>query len=156
MSQELQDLYQEVILDHSRSPRNFRALPDATCDAQGHNPLCGDRITIHLKTGAGGTFSDISFEGSGCAISTASASLLTELLRDRDEKYARTVAEKFHRLVMGTATIEQLEDEPGPGLGKLAVFAGVSEFPARVKCASLALYTLKQALERKTETATTE
>lgn len=148
---DLKDLYQEVILDHNRRPRNFRAIADADRRAEGFNPLCGDRLTLYLRTG-GDTISDISFEGSGCAISRASASLMTEALKNRSFEDAHALFEKFHRMVTSSP-----DSRPsGDGLGKLAAFAGVCEFPARVKCASLAWHTLESALQNSHQTVSTE
>jgi len=137
---ELTDLYQEVVLDHSKRPRNFGPLPEETHRAEGLNPLCGDRITIHARLD-GGVLSDVRFEGSGCAISRASASVMTGLVKGRSPAEIDAMFQAFHRLVT---------EGPRPGeeetMGKLAVFAGVHEFPARVKCASLAWHALRQAL----------
>ena len=137
---ELTDLYQEVVLDHSRRPRNFGPLPEETHRAEGLNPLCGDRITVHARV-EGGVVSDVRFEGSGCAISRASASVMTGLVRGKSPKEIEALFRDFHRLVT---------EGPKPGeeerVGKLAVFSGVHEFPARVKCASLAWHALRQAL----------
>jgi nitrogen fixation protein NifU and related proteins len=145
---ELSDLYQEVILDHNKRPRNFRALEDATHVAEGYNPLCGDRLSLYLKLD-GDIITDVGFQGSGCAISKASASLMTDTLKGRDVKDVRELFEKFHRMVT-TPTDVEVED-----LGKLSALAGVREFPVRVKCASLAWHTLKAALSR-AQIATTE
>src|SRR5437879_3147402 len=131
---DLRDLYQEVIIDHYRKPRNFHALGDANRKVEGFNPLCGDRLTLYLKLERG-VIQDISFEGMGCAISTASASLMTEHLKGKTEQEAEALFQGFHRLVT------QDSAAPGPDLGKLAVLAGVREFPARVKCATLAWHT---------------
>lgn len=145
---ELSDLYQEVILDHNRRPRNFQKLADATGSAEGFNPLCGDHITVYLKLTAG-IIEDLSFQGSGCAISKASASLMTSILKGKTEQEAQSLFEGFHGLVTGEAGASSEH------LGKLAVFEGVREFPSRVKCASLAWHTLRAALEKK-QKATTE
>jgi nitrogen fixation protein NifU and related proteins len=145
---DLRGLYQEVILDHGRRPRNFRVLDDATARAEGYNPLCGDRLTLYLRL-EGERISDIAFKGSGCAISTASASILTETLKGKTRAEAQRLFETFHDLVTGRSG-------PGSNLGKLAVFAGVSEFPARVKCATLSWHTLKSALAGETAPVTTE
>ena len=140
----LSELYQEVILDHNRNPRNYGPLPDATATAHGVNPLCGDHVTLYVKL-EDDRVSDISFQGNGCAISTASASLLTEVLKGKTRRQAESLFETFHDLVTGKAP----EERPGgPSLGKLRVFAGVSEFPVRVKCATLVWHTLKAALSR--------
>ena len=148
---QLRELYQEVILDHNKRPRNFGPLEEATCDLEGYNPLCGDRFTIHLKLD-GDRIVDIRFEGSGCAISTASASVMTETLKGKTIEEARVLFEKFHDLVTGKA-----EGEADLAtLGKLAVFAGVSEFPMRVKCATLSWHTTQAALDDSSEPVTTE
>jgi nitrogen fixation NifU-like protein len=137
---DLRELYQEQILDHNKNPRNFHKLEGANHRAEGYNPLCGDQLTLYLNT-QGDQIKDISFEGSGCAISKASASMMTAFMKGKSREQAEALFDQFHKMVtspMGTP--------PDPGLGKLAVFAGVSEFPARVKCASLAWHTLKSAL----------
>ena len=136
---DLSDLYQEVILDHNRRPRNFHALADASHTAEGYNPLCGDRLTLYLKLDAG-VVTDVAFEGAGCAISKASASLMTDAVKGRTVAEARALFERFHRMV--TTPPEQ----PVEDMGKLSVLAGVREFPVRVKCASLAWHTLKAAM----------
>lgn len=152
--QDLNDLYQEVILDHNRRPRNFGPLSDATQSAKGHNPLCGDRLTLSLKV-EGGRITGISFEGSGCAISKSSASLMTDAVKGLTIDEATTLFDRFHLMV--TTPIDQpLPAEAEEALGKLAVLAGVREFPARVKCASLPWHTLKAALTRAPEPAKTE
>ncbi len=140
---ELTDLYQEVILDHNRQPRNFRKLPDANRSAEGFNPLCGDHIYLYIKLG-NDRIEEIGFQGSGCAISKASSSLMTTLVKGKSAAEINPLFEKFHDMVTG-----QPPKDPKEDLGKLKVFAGVAEFPARVKCASLAWHTLKAALEGK-------
>jgi nitrogen fixation protein NifU and related proteins len=140
---DLRELYQEVILDHSRRPRNLREIAGATHHAEGYNPLCGDRATVFL-TVEGDVVKDVSFVGKGCSISTASASMMTEMLRGKTRAEAEALFERFHALV--TAPPDQAARNAAPELGKLAVFSGVCEFPARVKCASLAWHTLKAAL----------
>lgn len=145
---ELDDLYQEVILDHNRSPRNFREMIGATHQAQGFNPLCGDRVTLYVRLD-NGKIGDISFHGSGCAISKASASLLTQTVKGIDVAGAASLFGAFRRMVT-----EGISD--GEALGKLAVFAGVRKFPSRVKCATLAWHTLHNALLRDLAVATTE
>lgn len=147
---ELRELYQEVILDHSRRPRNFRELADASNKAKGHNPLCGDRIDIYVKLD-NGVITDIGFQGSGCAISTASASMMTESLKGKTEGDVDSLFENFHDVVTGKS-----EGGATEGLGKLTVFSGVQDFPVRVKCATLAWHTLKAALENKQEAVSTE
>lgn len=148
---ELRELYQEVILDHNRRPRNYRAPADANRQAEGFNPLCGDRLTLFLKVD-GEVIRDAAFQGSGCAISKASASLLTDAVKGKSVAEASALFERFHRMV--TSAPDSVEDFSD--LGKLAVLAGVREFPVRVKCASLAWHTLKAALEAKAETVSTE
>lgn len=148
---DLRALYQEMILDHNRNPRNFRIIEDADHQVEGYNPLCGDRYTVYVKLGDG-RINDVSFTGAGCAISKASASMMSSMVKGKTIEEAEELFEKFHDLVTGkNGKKENLED-----LGKLAVFAGVSEYPARVKCASLAWHTLKNALDAKTESVTTE
>ncbi len=148
---DLRELYQEVILDHNKRPRNFRSIADATRVARGHNPLCGDRLTLYL-TLDGSRIADVAFEGSGCAISKASASLMTEALKGRTVDEAERLFTQFHDMVTAPADV----DVQTSGLGKLAVFAGVREFPARVKCASLAWHTLKAAVDTPDTVASTE
>jgi nitrogen fixation NifU-like protein len=137
----LSELYQNVILEHNRSPRNYRAMPDADGQASGHNPLCGDEVTVWIRMN-GEVIDDVSFEGAGCAISRASASLMTGAVKGKTRAEAAALFERFHRLVTGDSA-----GEPPETLGKLAVFSGVSAFPVRVKCASLAWHTLRSALE---------
>ena len=149
---DLRGLYQEVILDHSKKPRNYRVLEDANHQAEGYNPLCGDRVTLYIKL-ENGRISDLSFQGSGCAISTSSASLLTETLKGKTLEEADEMFEKFHALVTGEAEGGQAVDQ---SLGKLAVFSGVAEFPLRVKCATLAWHTLRSALKGEKVTVSTE
>jgi len=148
----LGSLYQEVVLDHSRKPRNFKALDGANRKADGYNPLCGDKVTIYIKL-EDGRVADISFQGSGCAISTASASILTETLKGKTEQEVETLFEKFHDLVTGES---RNEDPDATDLGKLEVFSGVSEFPARVKCATLSWHTLRAALKGEVGKVSTE
>lgn len=148
---EFSDLYQELILDHNKKPRNYGKPAGGGRQADGHNPLCGDNVTIYLSVD-GERVTDIHFEGSGCAISTASASLMTEALKGKTVTEAQALFEKFHRLVTG----EAVDPDTPPELGKLEAFAGVSEFPVRVKCASLAWHTMIAALEGKDEPVTTE
>lgn len=145
---ELRDLYQEIILDHGRRPRNLRRLADPARSAKGFNPLCGDQCTVYVDV-ADGRLRDVSFEGSGCAISTASASIMTETLKGKSSNEAEQLFQKFHALVTGKSVGES-------SLGKLDVFAGVAEFPARVKCASLAWHTMRAALQGEAEPVTTE
>ena len=152
---DLRDLYQELIIDHSKNPRNFRVIEDADRFADGFNPLCGDKLRLYLKTDGEGIIEDASFKGAGCAISTASASIMTSMLKGQTLEQAERLFETFHTLVTRPEEIEDPADA-GVGLGKMAVFAGVNEFPARVKCATLAWHTLKNALEDADEAAKTE
>ena len=147
---DLRELYQQVIIDHSRHPRNCKAMEHATCSMDGFNPLCGDKVKLYLKLN-GDKIEDLSFEGSGCAISTASVSMLTEMLKGKTKTEALTLFEKFHTLVTGESNEKDNET-----LGKLMVFKGVQEFPMRVKCATLSWHTLKAALENKQEPVSTE
>ena len=148
---DLDDLYQEVILDHNKSPRNFRAMVEANRKAEGYNPLCGDHVTGYLQL-ENGLIKDISFEGSGCAISKASASLMTAELKGKSESYAHELFESVHKMLTGDITAEE-----GAGkVGKLAILSGVCKFPARVKCASLAWHTVNAALAGADRPATTE
>ena len=149
MSSELEELYQQVIVDHSRRPRNRRVLEGATRQVRGYNPLCGDEITLYVRL-AGELIADIAFQGSGCAISTASASLLTESLRGRTRTEAHRLFEGFHDLVTGRKPPAEAP------LGKLAAFSGVAQYPLRVKCATLAWHALRSALEGAEETVSTE
>jgi nitrogen fixation NifU-like protein len=148
---DLRDLYQDVILEHSKAPRNYRVQATANHKAEGYNPLCGDRFTIYL-TLAGEKIEDISFQGSGCAISKASASMMTQSLKGKTVAEAEKLFERFHDMVTGHGA----PGEPDAELGKLAVFSGVSEFPVRVKCASLAWHTLQAAIAGKQEAISTE
>jgi len=148
---ELDDLYQEVILDHNRSPRNFRVMESANRKAEGYNPLCGDHVTVYLKL-EDGVIRDISFEGSGCAISKASASLMTAELKGKTEAQAKELFDNVHRMLTGEAN----GHDGGKGVGKLAILSGVCKFPARVKCASLAWHTVNSALKGSEGVATTE
>lgn len=148
---ELKTLYQDIILDHNKSPRNFKKLENANRHAEGYNPLCGDQYNIYLRV-ENDIIQEISFEGAGCAISKASASVMSSLLKGKTKEEAEKLIKEFHKLVTGDADpMEELER-----LGKLAAFAGVSEFPARVKCASLAWHTLRAALENKDDIVSTE
>jgi nitrogen fixation NifU-like protein len=151
---ELDELYQEVILDHNRSPRNFRTMAHANRKAQGYNPLCGDQVTVYLDL-QDGVIKDISFQGSGCAISKASASIMTAELKGKTEAEAEALFEDVHRMLTG-----ELDNHNGgagaKGMGKLAILSGVCKFPARVKCASLAWHTVHSALEGEEGVASTE
>ncbi len=148
MTADLRDLYQEVVVDHSRRPRNFGPLPDASHQAEGFNPLCGDRLNLYLKV-VDGFIEDARFEGSGCAISMASASLMTEAMKGRRTTDAEALFSDFHAMLTGNP-------KTNPALGKLEVFAGVSEFPSRIKCATLAWHTLQAALHAEVQPVTTE
>jgi len=149
MDSELRELYQQVILDHNKSPRNYRVIehPSHFCD--GHNPLCGDTINIYL-TIAEGIVKDISFQGSGCAISKASASLMSSIVKGKTIEEVKSIFEKFKDMVTGKLDVDL------DSMGKLAVLAGVKEFPSRVKCASLAWHTLINAIDKKQEAVSTE
>jgi nitrogen fixation protein NifU and related proteins len=146
---DLRDLYQEVVIDHGRRPRNFRVLTPVTHHAEGFNPLCGDRLSLSLNI-VDGVIQEAGFQGSGCAISTASASLMTEHLKGKTPAQAKRVFEQFHSLMTN-------EGKAGDGLlGKLTVLSGVKEYPTRVKCATLAWHTLQAALEQKAQPVSTE
>ena len=146
---DLRDLYQEVILDHNRKPRNFGELPGADRKADGYNPLCGDKVTVSIALD-GDHLKDIRFQGTGCAISTASASLMTDHLKGKTRAEVEALSREFMDLVTGKSSSGAV------GLGKLEAFAGVSEFPARVKCATLVWHTLKAALENRPDPVSTE
>ena len=139
---ELSDLYQEVILEHNKNPRNFREIDDADQTADGKNPLCGDALRVYLKM-EGDVVGDVAFKGSGCAISKASASMMTQAVKGKTRAEAETLFTEFHDMVTGEMDIEAQENH----LGKLKIFAGVLEFPARVKCASLSWHTLHAAMQ---------
>jgi nitrogen fixation NifU-like protein len=151
MSDDLRDLYQEVILDHSRRPRNFKALSGANRSAEGYNPLCGDREKVYL-TLEGDVVKDVSFQGAGCAISTASASMMTERVKGMTTRQAEELFEKFRDLITSAAGPRP----GGPELEKLEVFSGVREYPVRIKCATLPWHTLKAALRGEAQTVSTE
>lgn len=142
------DLYEETILDHSKRPRNCHPMQDATCQAEGYNPLCGDKVKLYVKVESD-VVEDVSFVGSGCAISTASASLLTESLKGKTRDQALEMLDNFHELLTTDTTV-------GKDWGKLVVFCGVRDYPARVKCATLPWHTLKSALNNSYEVASTE
>lgn len=146
---ELSDLYQEVILEHNKNPRNFREIETADRKAVGNNPLCGDALQVFVEIDAD-TIKDVSFKGSGCAISKASASMMTEAVKGKSLDQALILFDEFHRMVLGELDVETDDNH----LGKLRVFAGVLEFPARVKCASLSWHTLKAALKGEEEIST--
>jgi nitrogen fixation protein NifU and related proteins len=146
---ELSDLYQEVILEHNKNPRNFREIEGADRIADGNNPLCGDALRVYVNLD-GDTVSDVAFKGSGCAISKASASIMTQVVKGKSKEEAETLFDEFHRMVTGRLDAENDENH----LGKLKIFAGVLEFPARVKCASLSWHTLNAALHGEGVTST--
>jgi len=152
MSAELRELYQSVILDHNKKPRNFRELAVANRTAAGVNPLCGDSVTIYLVV-EDGVITDVGFQGSGCAISTASASLMTEAVKGRSVAEAERIFADFHTMVTSDPKTDAVHESE---LGKLSVFSGVREFPMRVKCATLAWHTMNEALHEGEETVTTE
>ncbi|MEO7427167.1 MAG: Fe-S cluster assembly sulfur transfer protein SufU [Fibrobacteria bacterium] len=145
------ELYQQVILDHNKNPRNFRAIPDGALVCEGHNPLCGDHITIYVDVDPAGTIADLSFQGNGCAISKASASMMTAYLKGKTLDEVRTIFTEFHDMVRGEFDPKSRENH----LGKLTLFEGVKEYSSRIKCASLAWHALMGALEKK-ESATSE
>lgn len=147
---ELSELYQAVILDHNKKPRNFHKLETANCSAEGFNPLCGDQLNVYVQL-EDDQVKDLSFEGSGCAISKASASMMTQAVKGKTREEAETLFDEFHRMVTGTL---DPEDETNH-LGRLTIFAGVREYPVRVKCATLSWYTLRAALQNQ-DTASTE
>ncbi len=148
---DLRDLYQEVILDHHKKPRNFHKLEHANRQADGYNPLCGDKLSVYMHV-ENGIVKDIAFVGAGCAISTASASMMTESLKGKSEVEVKAIFERFHQLVTNHS-----ESPVDPAtMGKLAVFSGVREYPVRVKCATLAWHTMRAALEEIQETVATE
>ncbi|RLE32373.1 MAG: SUF system NifU family Fe-S cluster assembly protein [Acidobacteria bacterium] len=146
---DLKDLYQEVILDHNRNPRNCYIMDGASCTADGHNPLCGDIVKVYLRI-ENGIIEEISFQGQGCAICTASTSLMTESVQGKSVEEAQGLFDEFHQMLTGVA------EEQGVVLGKLQVFEGVREYPVRVKCATLAWHTLNAAMEEKKKDITTE
>lgn len=147
---ELRELYQEIILDHNRNPKNFKKLSAATHTAEGYNPLCGDKINLYFEV-EDGRIKDVGFEGSGCAISKASASVMTTILKGKTVDEARALFGKFHKMLTSDDSNVDFAE-----LGKLAVFAGVKEFPTRVKCAALAWHTMLAALTEKEDVVTTE
>ncbi len=148
---DMRDLYQEVILDHYRKPRNYAVLGEANHEAEGHNPLCGDKIHIYVNI-EDGVVKNVSFEGAGCAISTASASLMTEAIKGKTVAEAEALFHRFHDLVAGN----DAESDPAIDLGKLEALGGVREIPVRVKCATLAWHTLHAALQEKEKSVSTE
>ena len=148
---ELRDLYQATIMDHNKSPRNFCELPNGNRTAYGNNPLCGDKLSVFVELD-GDRVADVGFKGAGCAISTASASLMTEFVKGKTTDEVEESFERFHKLVTGNPS----EVEQAPDLGKLAVFSGVREYPVRVKCATLCWHTLRAALHEDGATVRTE
>jgi len=144
------ELYQRVILDHNRNPKNFGPLDPHTHECDGFNPLCGDKLTVYLNVTGAGVIERVSFDGSGCAISKASASLMTEALTGREVGVARTLFAQFHKMVLG----EYDPDDDDSLLGKLAIFEGIREYPSRIKCASLSWHTMKSALDGADEVTT--
>ena len=151
MMDDLQQLYQEIILDHNRNPRNFGTLDPCTHHAEGYNPLCGDRLELFINVDEDGLIENLRFTGKGCAISTAAASLMTQHVHGRRVAEVEGLIEEYHLVVTG-----QLAPENAPTLGKLKIFSGVAEFPSRVKCATLCWHTLRSALTRAEPGTTTE
>lgn len=147
---DLRDLYQDIILEHSKRPRNYRTLEAANRKAEGFNPLCGDHFTVYLDVAESGQIRDVSFQGSGCAISKASASMMTQAVKGKRTEEAEELFRKFHHVVTGKNGVESQD------LGKLAAFAGVSEYPVRVKCATLAWHALRAALQGERQAVSTE
>jgi nitrogen fixation NifU-like protein len=147
---DLRDLYQDIILDHYKKPRNNTELDGATCQAGGHNPLCGDRINVYLRLNDDGVVEEATFQGAGCAISTASASMMTEAVKGKKVTEVQALFERFHSMVTGTGNGDDSD------LGKLEALAGVREIPIRVKCATLAWHTMQAALKRKDQVVSTE
>jgi len=154
MDDMLRELYQEVILDHGKNPRNFRHPEDATCEANGNNPLCGDRLTVYAKIGNGQLIEDAAFEGRGCAISLASASMMTDIVKGKTIPQVQSLFDKFHKLCTGEED-EIVDDEFADDIDKLKVMSGVRQFPMRVKCATLAWHAMNAAVTGEGE-ATTE
>ncbi len=159
ISDDLRSLYQEIILDHGKSPRNFRVVEHHTCKAQGNNPMCGDRLTVTARVGEDGAIEDLAFEGKGCAISIASASMMTEALRGKTTEDVQALTAAVHELCTGKAEVDgvksRLPAEMADSVDKLASLSGVRQFPVRVKCATLPWHALKSCLEGK-DKATTE
>ena len=150
MSNDMREIYQQMILAHNKSPKNFRIIEDPTHHADGHNPLCGDNLTLYLVLDDAGIIQDISFQGSGCAISKSAASMMTEKLKGQTQAKARELFEQYHNLVTGKLKPETDEHD----LGKLTIFSGIWEYPARIKCASLSWHTMKAALDENVEITT--
>ena len=155
MSSELRELYQEVILDHGRTPRNFGRPDGANHHAHGHNPLCGDKVTVHLKL-KDGVVEDVGFEGSGCAISMASTSLMTEVLKGKTVAEAHALFHRFHDLITGSHDSRADETVDADDFERLTVLSGVSEYPMRVKCATLGWHTLEAAIQGEADKVSTE
>lgn len=147
---ELSDLYQQVILDHNKKPRNFRRIEGANRTAEGHNPLCGDQLTVYLQLDHDDVVQDVSFEGSGCAISKAAASMMTQSVKGKSREEAEALFHEFHGMVTGAFDEERTPNR----LGRLTIFSGVRDYPARVKCASLSWHTLRAALAGEAATST--
>ena len=153
MDDDVRELYQEVILDHGKNPRNFRQLENANCEAQGNNPLCGDRLTVYLKVDEDRLICDAAFEGRGCAISMASASMMTQIVCGKTVSQVQYLFDKFHKLCTGE--IEEFpQDEFADDVDKLRVMSGVRQFPMRVKCATLGWHTMNAAVSGDSETTT--
>ena len=150
---ELRDLYQEVILDHGRNPRHFGPMDGASHEAHGHNPLCGDRVHLYLKVDDAGRIADVAFEGKGCAISMASASMMTDLILGKEVDEAKTLADAFYHLAKGEPAQSNVSNDD---LERLEVMSGVSQFPMRVKCATLAWHTFESAMDETAKEATSE
>ena len=151
MNNEMRELYQQMILAHNKNPKNFRIIEDPSHYAEGHNPLCGDNLNVYMMLDNKSIIQDISFQGSGCAISKSAASMMTEALKGKEEQEARDMFDLYHLLVTGKVKPEEVKKQ----LGKLTIFSGVWEYPARVKCASLSWHTVKAALDKE-EVASTE
>ena len=151
MNNEMRELYQQMILSHNKNPKNFRIIEDPSHYAEGHNPLCGDNLNVYVVVDEDSVIQDISFQGSGCAISKSAASMMTEILKGKKEEEARELFEQYHLLVTGKLNPETDSHK----LGKLTIFSGIWEYPARVKCASLSWHTVKAALDNE-EIASTE
>ncbi len=145
-----QDLYQQMILEHNKNPRNLRKLEDCTHHAEGYNPLCGDHLTVYVKIDDNNNIADISFVGDGCAISKASASMMTTSLKGKSPQETQSLFDQFHKLIKGDLNPDRDQND----LGKLSVFSGIWQYPARVKCASLSWHTMKAALEKIKSTST--
>ena len=154
MLEELRELYQEVILDHGKNPRNFRDVEDATCHARGNNPLCGDQLVVYLKIGEGDVIEDVSFVGNGCAISVASASMMTELVKGKTIAQTEHLFERFHAMCTGDEDHSDDGTLADDDMDRLSVLSGVRAFPVRVKCATLAWHTMNAAIHGQDESTT--